>query len=553
MVKRSCRSNDIDMRTGMGRWVPSPLILMIQRPHRYPGIDGARSRSLPTVTNVARTVFYAWQADCPSGTNRGFIRKALDQAVKRLNDDGYEIEVDEGTAGVAGMPDITGEILKKIDQCAVFVADVTLVGTVNEPGSAKRLSNPSVMYELGYARNAHGENRLVALVNTAFGRVEDLPFDIKSSRVSPYTRHKPPEEGDTERRQLVALLCESLKAVLDRPLPENGSSEASPVDALKRLLPDTARVIEVEDLTNSETEALVSEITDKERFPPSNSLAKIDTEGVRYIADQANRYVRVCLPACELLSTGVGYGKDDHNDIWRRTIERVGNTASEEKAGNVALLELRSLPMLMLGYSALIAGVHRNNYQAIRALLVDAMVRDDRMSKIPAIGWVHPWVPFGNAVVVASVVAIEAKSSNPCALDLITNLINGSQGRLYTPGSDLLHKILREPLRPMILDDDDYTETFDRSEVLLALMTADAEKHTDAYTPSPYYGAFTWRYRRTHIQQTPFEQSFVDDALNSEGAWPLLSAGLFGGDMARFRSAAKTVLSGAKEARGRRN
>ena len=145
----------------------------------------------------------------------------------------------------------------------------------------------------------------------------------------------------------------------------------------------------------------------------------------------------------------------------------------------------------MLGYSTLIAGVHRNNYQAIRALLVDAMVRDDRMSKNPAIGWVHPWVPFGNAVVVASVVAIEAKSSNPCALDLITNLINGSQGRLYTPGSDLLHKILREPLRPMILDDDDYTETFDRSEVLLALMTADAVDHTVEDIPSPYYGAFT--------------------------------------------------------------
>ena len=515
-------------------------------------MDGSHSRSLSTVANVTRTVFYAWQSDCPSGTNRGFIRDALDRAVKRLNADGYEIKVDEGTAGVAGMPDITGEILKKIDQCDVFVADVTLVGTVDEADSAKRLSNPSVMYELGFARKALGENRLVGIVNTAFGRVEDLPFDINSARVSPYTRHRPKADDDTEPKQLADLLYKSLKAVLDGPISEIESSEANPVVALKRLLPDTARVIEVEDLTNSETEALVSELTDKERFPPSNSLAKIDTDGIRYIADQANRYVSVCLPACELLATGVAYGKDDHNDIWRRTIERVGNTASEEQSGSVPLLDLRRVPTLMLGYSTLIAGVHRNNYQAIRALLVDAMVRDDRMSKIPAIGWVHPWVPFGNAVVVASVVAIEAKSSNPCALDLITNLINGSQGRLYTPGSDLLHKILREPLRPMILDDDDYTETFDRSEVLLALMTADAVDHTVEDIPSPYYGAFTWRYRRTHIQQTPFEQSFVDDALNSEGAWPLLSAGLFGGDMARFRTAAKTVLSGAEEARAQR-
>ena len=224
-------------------------------------------------------------------------------------------------------------------------------------------------------------------MNTAFGRMEDLPFDIKRARVSPYTRHKPKAADDTEPKQLADLLCESVKAVLDGPTPENVSSEANPVVALKRLLPDTARVIEVEDLTNSETEALVSELTDKERFPPSNSLAKIDTDGIRYIADQANRYVSVCLPACELLATGVAYGKDDHNDIWRRTIERVGNTASEEQAGSAPLLDLRRVPTLMLGYSTLIAGMHRNNYQAIRAVLVDAIVREDRMSKIPAIGW----------------------------------------------------------------------------------------------------------------------------------------------------------------------
>ena len=131
-------------------------------------------------------------------------------------------------------------------------------------------------------------------------------------------------------------------------------------------------------------------------------------------------------------------------------------------------------------------------------------------------------------------VAIEATSSDPGALDRITNLIEGSQGRRYTPGSDLLHEFLREPLRPIILDDKDYTETFDKAEVLLALMTADAADNTVEYIPSPYYGAFTWRYRLTHIQQAPFEKRFIDEALSSGSARPPLSAGLFGGDVARF-------------------
>ena len=524
---------------------------MIQRPHGYSGMDGAHSSSLSTVTNVTRTVFYAWQSDCPSGTNRGFIRKALNRAVNRLNADGYEIVVDEGTAGVAGMPDITNEILKKIDQCAVFVADVTLVGTVDEDGSTKRLSNPSVMYELGYARNALAENRLVALVNTAFGRVEDLPFDIKRARVSPYTRHKPKAADDTEPKQLADLLCESLKAVLDEPISEIESSEANPVDALKRLLPKPDGDIEVEDLISKHTESLATQMGDEERFSVANSMVSRDAAGYRYLADQANLYIDACLPLCELLATGVAFGDSRHDHLWQRTVERIANVASQSRVGvDMSLLDLRYIPTSMLAYSALIAGVDRKNYAAIRAALIDARTRNEENQKVPVISCGDPWSPFRRAVLVANVALIDAESSELCDLDRIGRLLNRTEGRRLRPGSLLLELILRKPLSPIIPDDENYTETFAKAEVFLALMTADAEANADEYIPSPYYGAFTLRNRRT--QQARFEQTFIDDALSSGSAWPPLSAGLFGGDVARFRSAAKTVLSGAEEARAQR-
>ena len=513
-------------------------------------MDGTRSRSFFTVTDVARTVFYAWQADCPSGTNRGFIRGALDRAVKRLNEDSREIEVDEGTAGVAGMPDISNEILKKIDQCSVFVADVTLVGTADEADSTKRLSNPSVMYELGYARKAHGEKRLVALVNTAFGRVEDLPFDIKNARVSPYTRHKPTEAGDTEPRQLVDLLCESLKLVLDEPTPENESSEADPVAVLKSLLPKPDGVIEVEDLISKHTEALVTEMGNEERFPLSNSMASDSPAGYRYLADQAGLYIDACLPLCELFATGVAFGGSRHDRIWQGTVERLANLASKPPGGAPSLLDLQYLPTLMLAYSALIAGVDRENYAGIRATLMDSRIRTDRAQKVPVISCVNPWRPFESAALVPTIALLDGESGQMCDIDRITRLL--TESRRFTPGSCLLHSILREPLRSIIPDDEDYTETFDKAEVLLALMVADAGADiVEYYFPSPYYGAFTWRYRM--IRQEPFEKRFVDEALSSVGTWPPLSAGLFRGHESRFRSAAKTVLSGAKEARGRQN
>ncbi len=498
---------------------------------------------------MTRTVFYAWQSDSPSGANRGFIREALDRAVQTLNDEGYEVAVDEGTAGIAGMPDISTEILRKIDQCAVFVADVTLVGSVDEgSSSSKRLSNPSVMYELGYARNRLGENRLVALVNTVFGRAEDLPFDIKGARVSPYRRHSPAEDGDTKPKELSILLHGALKRILDENDHEDSTNtDVDKVSELKRMLPDASRVIEVEDLMTSVTENLVSDLNNEDRFPLSRSLSTGDPQGIRCIADQAHRYVSVCLPACELLATGIAFGKDHHDDIWRRTIERVANTASERKSGNLSLLELRRVPTLMLGYSALIAGVHRGNYSAIRAVLVDARIREDRNEKIPAIGWIHPWVPFEHVGLADTVLAIDVSASEPCSLEFIGELIRGSRGRRRTPGSDFLHEVLREPLRSMILDDEDYTETFDKAEVLLSLFAIDAQTNTTAYLPSPAYGSFAWRYRH----RPTFEQAVIDDIFSTALSGTLLAAGLFAGQEERLQVATQRFLDGAKDVRMR--
>src|SRR5215510_4396909 len=82
------------------------------------------------------TVFYSWQSDTPSNINRTFIEKALLEALKRLHSDATlenalrdtTVELDKDTKGVAGSPPIVETILQKIDDCAVFVADVTFVG-----------------------------------------------------------------------------------------------------------------------------------------------------------------------------------------------------------------------------------------------------------------------------------------------------------------------------------------------------------------------------------------------------------------------------------------
>ena len=71
------------------------------------------------------TVFYAWQSDRDQKGNRHFIRRALDDAAKSINEDnalGVEIKVDADTEGVLGTPAVTETILGKIRSSDIFRA-----------------------------------------------------------------------------------------------------------------------------------------------------------------------------------------------------------------------------------------------------------------------------------------------------------------------------------------------------------------------------------------------------------------------------------------------
>ena len=78
------------------------------------------------------TVFYSWQADSPNSTNRGFIEDCLKKAIGNLNkNDLVKVipRIEKDTQGKSGSPDIAETILQKIDECSIFVADISIVNT----------------------------------------------------------------------------------------------------------------------------------------------------------------------------------------------------------------------------------------------------------------------------------------------------------------------------------------------------------------------------------------------------------------------------------------
>ena len=76
------------------------------------------------MSNTEITVFYSWQSDLPSNMTRNIIQDSIESAVKLLRDTVY-IEADRDTKGKFGSPDIPQTIFSKIDECDIFIADVT--------------------------------------------------------------------------------------------------------------------------------------------------------------------------------------------------------------------------------------------------------------------------------------------------------------------------------------------------------------------------------------------------------------------------------------------
>src|SRR5271168_4440341 len=132
-------------------------------------------------------VFYSWQNDAPVSLNRGFIEQALQEALKRLDMDAVLENASRDTVleSNTDAPSDAEAFLKKIDECAVFVADLTLVGLpkgalTNVTSSPRHSPNPNVLVEFGYALRTHSQDQLIGIANTAYGRPEGaLPFYLR--------------------------------------------------------------------------------------------------------------------------------------------------------------------------------------------------------------------------------------------------------------------------------------------------------------------------------------------------------------------------------------
>ncbi|MEG4515633.1 MULTISPECIES: hypothetical protein [unclassified Microcoleus] len=161
------------------------------------------------------SVFYSWQSEHPECVNHYFIRDALKEAMKviqRKLELEERPEVDHDTKGTPGLPEIVHTIFSKIEISSAFVADVSFT---SESTKGRLCANANVLIELGFALHSLGSERLILVMNDAFGSpAKQMPFNLASRRW-PITYTLAPNADKETRKKVSGELSGKLAYALE--------------------------------------------------------------------------------------------------------------------------------------------------------------------------------------------------------------------------------------------------------------------------------------------------------------------------------------------------
>jgi hypothetical protein len=163
----------------------------------------------------ARPIFYAWQSESDAKLNNYFILDCLRRAIKKLNrDELTDFVIDRATDNVAGVADIGTTIYEKIQKASIVISDLTIIN----PKAIRReneraVPNANALHEFSYGIGKLSESRVIGIVNTAFGQIEELPFDIRPKRLMSYQLCHGQDKAKV-RDQLVNRLVNAIKDCL---------------------------------------------------------------------------------------------------------------------------------------------------------------------------------------------------------------------------------------------------------------------------------------------------------------------------------------------------
>ena len=284
-------------------------------------------------------------------------------------------------------------------------------------------------------------------------------------------------------------------------------STSSKVKRAKALLANESGAIELHDMLSSEVRRFLS-VTTEDAFATSGQFS------VAELVTRLDRYQAATQDLAILLACVAHWGRSSHLATLQKCIARSSDRL-ESTGGLTIWLALRWYPLLLELYCSGIAAVDARRFDSLAAIFgTSAPSSDYQRTSDTFVG-------------AASAALLELNRTN------VLKHIPGHE-RNYTPLSDHLLKVLQPKLDDTLFLGKNYETAFDTFEVYFALCAADAHviNGQDAWGP---IGRFGWKRGRDN---SPLER-VLKEAEAQKAEWAPLRAGLFGGDLVRFKTVAE--------------
>ncbi len=461
-------------------------------------------------------IFYSWQSWTPGARNREFIEEALEQVLAQIEEvQDRSLIIDRDTKGLPGAPAIADSILQKIEQCDIFLADVTIVVRNDEHESP----NPNVMLELGYAVKCLTWDRIILVMNRSLGSPESLPFDLRHRRWPLSYELESGQQKVPVRDQLIGGLKVAIEAILHRGLPIVGESVA---DTVERYI-EQGENISLDKLMRGQIEQVHQKTSTVSFFEHRQALFQSHKGVRREIWNIGfDLYFLECEQALNVFLSICWYGHPEQSKYVSSAIKRW----MEERANDPQpKTSWRYAPSLFLTYLAGIAAVGNQNWTYLAAVLLSSPSRHLYRPDIVDHAFEH---------IAENLIYHYQKDQEP---------YNSTAG--YSIG-----KPMQEALQPLfqrfLPSEDEFDQAFDIFEFLLALHHLHARIDTELSRPLlPRYGDYL-QYQKRSLDAI---MSFLEKGGKQGDNWELLKAGLFDGSSERF----VTVLATYQERLGKAN
>lgn len=392
------------------------------------------------------------------------------------------------------------------------------------------------------------------LMTVRFDECEITPVDLGMGRSLDRTIQRTDLFGERKPQELVRLAM-AINRVMDSspgaPSPAvlevvaaAQRADNTSLDALRDLLRSPSLVMDFDDYMTTARRPVIEALADRDRFPINGSGGQIDGDLAQGWLTRMHNYEAVIADLMEPLKLIGAYGQVPHEDQLTKTFGALGRESTQESG--LDLFRLSHLyPTLVLTYCVALSAESKRNYGTFRAATNDAVVKT-LQNRVPFISTAGSQTISANWQWLASLLCKEDENI-PIDDDLIEAFKAGRIGARYTPISDHIHSLLAPLFVDQFTSDEDYSEAFDRVEVLFDAIAADTRlQKDDFYGGRGGYGRYTYRYRDT---DAPVEMVMLDDARTAGAGWTPLLGGLFGGDPGRAQAALEQVVDNASHLR----